>query len=157
MLRLNITMLIKVDCSLYCHYLAWSLRLVTFAQGVSVYMHVCVANVCHCACVHSCILFICSDILGLWFWIQSWYNELSQFCFTITNLLHCFPVTYPPRFMHLSALAIVRKLAGTVHCACADTTDWTFCKTCNRKRPKRAHHCRRCHQCVMRMDHHCPW
>lgn len=39
----------------------------------------------------------------------------------------------------------------------ADTSDWTFCKTCNRKRPKRAHHCRRCRQCVMRMDHHCPW
>ncbi|KAL8577775.1 hypothetical protein ACOMHN_001644 [Nucella lapillus] len=38
-----------------------------------------------------------------------------------------------------------------------DTSDWTFCKVCDRKRPKRAHHCRRCRQCVMRMDHHCPW
>ncbi|XP_070194296.1 palmitoyltransferase ZDHHC21-like [Littorina saxatilis] len=38
-----------------------------------------------------------------------------------------------------------------------DTSDWTFCRNCNRQRPKRAHHCRRCGQCVMRMDHHCPW
>ncbi|KAL8612724.1 hypothetical protein ACOMHN_025375 [Nucella lapillus] len=38
-----------------------------------------------------------------------------------------------------------------------DTSDWTYCKTCDRKRPPRAHHCRRCQQCVMRMDHHCPW
>ncbi|KAK6179475.1 hypothetical protein SNE40_011826 [Patella caerulea] len=35
--------------------------------------------------------------------------------------------------------------------------EWTFCPTCNRKRPPRAHHCRRCRQCVTRMDHHCPW
>lgn len=41
MLRLNITMLIKVDCSLYCHYLARSLHLVTFVQCVSAYVHVC--------------------------------------------------------------------------------------------------------------------
>ncbi|XP_076440552.1 palmitoyltransferase ZDHHC21-like [Babylonia areolata] len=39
----------------------------------------------------------------------------------------------------------------------ADTSDWTFCHTCLRKRPPRSHHCRRCQQCVMRMDHHCPW
>ncbi|XP_041360096.1 palmitoyltransferase ZDHHC21-like [Gigantopelta aegis] len=38
-----------------------------------------------------------------------------------------------------------------------DEADVTFCKVCNRKRPARAHHCRRCRQCVMRMDHHCPW
>ncbi|XP_076462420.1 palmitoyltransferase ZDHHC21-like [Babylonia areolata] len=41
--------------------------------------------------------------------------------------------------------------------ACFDTSNWTYCKICNRKRPSRAHHCRRCKQCVMRMDHHCPW
>ncbi|XP_064626626.1 palmitoyltransferase ZDHHC21-like [Lineus longissimus] len=39
----------------------------------------------------------------------------------------------------------------------SDQKDWTFCQVCQRKRPSRAHHCRRCKQCVMRMDHHCPW
>ncbi|KAH3697733.1 palmitoyltransferase ZDHHC21-like [Dreissena polymorpha] len=34
---------------------------------------------------------------------------------------------------------------------------WEPCKTCMRWRPPRAHHCRRCQQCVVRMDHHCPW
>ena len=32
-----------------------------------------------------------------------------------------------------------------------------FCHRCQRPRPPRAHHCRRCGTCVLRMDHHCPW
>lgn len=33
----------------------------------------------------------------------------------------------------------------------------TFCSICQHSRPARAHHCRRCGHCVLRMDHHCPW
>jgi len=33
----------------------------------------------------------------------------------------------------------------------------TFCKRCCKPRPDRAHHCRICGICVLRMDHHCPW
>ncbi|KAK9380035.1 DHHC palmitoyltransferase-domain-containing protein [Kockiozyma suomiensis] len=33
----------------------------------------------------------------------------------------------------------------------------TFCKKCNAVKPPRAHHCRMCKTCVLRMDHHCPW
>ncbi|XP_069584969.1 palmitoyltransferase ZDHHC3-like isoform X1 [Ranitomeya imitator] len=35
--------------------------------------------------------------------------------------------------------------------------DWTVCHRCETYRPPRAHHCRVCHRCVRRMDHHCPW
>ncbi|KAM9624045.1 palmitoyltransferase ZDHHC3-like [Morphnus guianensis] len=35
--------------------------------------------------------------------------------------------------------------------------DWTVCDCCEAYRPPRAHHCRICHRCVRRMDHHCPW
>lgn len=31
------------------------------------------------------------------------------------------------------------------------------CLICNGAKPPRAHHCRKCGRCVMRMDHHCPW
>jgi len=31
------------------------------------------------------------------------------------------------------------------------------CKWCNRYKPDRAHHCRVCRSCILRMDHHCPW
>ncbi|KAI9193371.1 DHHC palmitoyltransferase-domain-containing protein [Polychytrium aggregatum] len=32
-----------------------------------------------------------------------------------------------------------------------------FCKTCSVFKPPRAHHCRQCRSCILRMDHHCPW
>ena len=41
-------------------------------------------------------------------------------------------------------------------CLCG-TDDWTLCQVCGTRRPPLSHHCRRCGQCVRRMDHHCPW
>ncbi|CAH0482591.1 unnamed protein product [Peronospora belbahrii] len=32
-----------------------------------------------------------------------------------------------------------------------------LCRRCNLLKPFRAHHCRFCDRCVLRMDHHCPW
>ncbi|ANQ08281.1 Palmitoyltransferase [Plasmodium coatneyi] len=35
---------------------------------------------------------------------------------------------------------------------------YTICDKCNfLVRPERAHHCRSCKRCVLKMDHHCPW
>lgn len=31
------------------------------------------------------------------------------------------------------------------------------CKWCDKYKPDRAHHCRQCRQCILKMDHHCPW
>eukprot|EP00002_Diphylleia_rotans_P016689 TRINITY_DN3247_c0_g1_i2.p1 TRINITY_DN3247_c0_g1~~TRINITY_DN3247_c0_g1_i2.p1 ORF type:complete len:285 (-),score=42.44 TRINITY_DN3247_c0_g1_i2:154-1008(-) len=32
-----------------------------------------------------------------------------------------------------------------------------FCSKCDHYRPARAHHCRICKCCILKMDHHCPW
>jgi palmitoyltransferase len=32
-----------------------------------------------------------------------------------------------------------------------------YCEICQHIKPDRAHHCRRCGECVLKMDHHCIW
>lgn len=34
---------------------------------------------------------------------------------------------------------------------------YTYCTVCKLVRPERAHHCRLCNRCILKMDHHCPW
>ncbi|KAG6923515.1 palmitoyltransferase ZDHHC3-like, partial [Chelydra serpentina] len=47
--------------------------------------------------------------------------------------------------------------SSTSHKSERSNEDWTVCNRCETYRPPRAHHCRICHRCVRRMDHHCPW
>ncbi|KAJ7199299.1 hypothetical protein O6H91_04G009800 [Diphasiastrum complanatum] len=35
--------------------------------------------------------------------------------------------------------------------------DLRYCQKCRHYKPPRAHHCRVCKRCVLRMDHHCVW
>ncbi|MBA0793591.1 hypothetical protein Gohar_017986, partial [Gossypium harknessii] len=35
--------------------------------------------------------------------------------------------------------------------------DLRFCQKCSCFKPPRAHHCRVCKRCILRMDHHCNW
>jgi len=37
------------------------------------------------------------------------------------------------------------------------TGERRYCKWCGKYKPDRCHHCRVCKQCILRMDHHCPW
>uniref|UniRef100_A0A8C6VMF1 Palmitoyltransferase n=1 Tax=Naja naja TaxID=35670 RepID=A0A8C6VMF1_NAJNA len=47
--------------------------------------------------------------------------------------------------------------SNAAHQNSRNNEDWTVCNRCETYRPPRAHHCRICHRCVRRMDHHCPW
>ncbi|MQM03773.1 hypothetical protein Taro_036560 [Colocasia esculenta] len=35
--------------------------------------------------------------------------------------------------------------------------DLRYCQKCSHYKPPRAHHCRVCKRCILRMDHHCVW
>ncbi|KAK9712167.1 palmitoyltransferase for Vac8p [Basidiobolus ranarum] len=38
-----------------------------------------------------------------------------------------------------------------------DQTQVSYCKHCGTHKPQRCHHCSSCDQCILKMDHHCPW
>ena len=38
-----------------------------------------------------------------------------------------------------------------------DNNEIRYCYTCLMFKPDRAHHCKICNHCILKMDHHCPW
>lgn len=92
---------------------------------------------------------------------------------------HCCSMWWPPMsslggflnksiFLTFSALTIYNFLSAIfegpgyvpLHWRPANPADehyLQFCKVCQGYKAPRAHHCRRCGRCVLKMDHHCPW
>jgi hypothetical protein len=44
-----------------------------------------------------------------------------------------------------------------IGCELKRSGDRRTCKWCSKYKPDRAHHCRVCRMCILKMDHHCPW
>lgn len=60
----------------------------------------------------------------------------------------CVPSTYLPD---------IEDLDNPVHEIKRKGGDLRYCQKCSHYKPPRAHHCRVCKRCVLRMDHHCIW
>ncbi|XP_020258910.1 probable protein S-acyltransferase 16 [Asparagus officinalis] len=52
-----------------------------------------------------------------------------------------------PEYSYLTVLSLIALQGG----------DLRYCQKCSHYKPPRAHHCRVCKRCVLRMDHHCVW
>eukprot|EP00043_Microstomoeca_roanoka_P019436 m.218702 g.218702 ORF g.218702 m.218702 type:complete len:338 (-) comp16994_c3_seq6:80-1093(-) len=83
----------------------------------------------------SAALFWVHAVFAHWLLINIVYN---YFMVTVTNPGH------PPQ-MPLNDMGVNRQEGES------------FCKKCQSVKPARAHHCRVCGRCVLKMDHHCPW
>mmetsp|Transcript_2506 Transcript_2506/g.3686 ORF Transcript_2506/g.3686 Transcript_2506/m.3686 type:complete len:331 (-) Transcript_2506:183-1175(-) len=82
--------------------------------------------------------------------VYNWFN-IVLFCFLSFMAMWCHfntMVTDPGSVPH-SARVISNDSR-------ADDTI-TMCAKCDSFKPPRAHHCRVCGRCIVRMDHHCPW
>ncbi|XP_025807366.1 probable protein S-acyltransferase 16 isoform X2 [Panicum hallii] len=51
----------------------------------------------------------------------------------------------------------VEDAESTVHEIKRKSGDLRYCQKCCHYKPPRAHHCRVCKRCVLKMDHHCFW
>jgi hypothetical protein len=65
--------------------------------------------------------------------------------------------THTHTYINMNTSTCTHKQIHThTHCPTQGGTP-RFCQKCIRPKPPRAHHCRVCKRCVLRMDHHCPW
>jgi len=72
----------------------------------------------------------------------------SMFLLVITNFLRA--AYGDPGYVHLMKFTMPQNLFP-------DKLEKTCLKCNNRWKPPRAHHCKVCTKCILRMDHHCAW
>ncbi|CAM6009556.1 unnamed protein product [Sphagnum balticum] len=66
-------------------------------------------------------------------------------------------VIQDPGHVPSSYLPDLEDSAITLHEVKRKGGDLRYCQKCGHYKPPRAHHCRVCRRCVLRMDHHCVW
>ena len=60
-----------------------------------------------------------------------------------------------PKDWHESISGQESDAKQTASKAAAQSNRW--CRRCEAFKPPRAHHCKTCKRCIMKMDHHCVW
>lgn len=101
---------------------------------------------------------MCATCAGV-FYYQLFYLMPSFPDMTLTHITFWLSM-----FIMFASLYPVKRDPGIIR----NTRQWSveelahtrpdlFCPFCIVRMPIRAHHCRRCNQCVARFDHHCPW
>lgn len=85
-------------------------------------------------------------------------NTLFFTCLTFMALLSYTLAIFrdPGRIPH-SYMPDIEDDHISVHEVKRKSGDLRYCQKCSFYKPPRAHHCRVCKRCVLRMDHHCIW
>ncbi|XP_050242552.1 probable protein S-acyltransferase 16 isoform X1 [Quercus robur] len=96
-----------------------------------------------------------------WFGLMSSPGVFNAVAFTFIALMCVFtysdsvftdpgrvPATYAPD---------IEDTENPIHEIKRKSGDLRYCQKCSHYKPPRAHHCRVCKRCVLRMDHHCIW
>lgn len=82
---------------------------------------------------------------------------VSLYCYVLTlQLGPGYVADVPELSLDASPDAPPANIAVHAHTLKVDGS-FRVCGRCRVWKPDRAHHCRLCDECVLRMDHHCPW
>lgn len=85
-------------------------------------------------------------------------NALIFSCLTLMALLsYLLAIFRDPGRVPLRYLPDVEDRHTPLHEVKRKGGDLRYCQKCESYKPPRAHHCRVCKRCVLRMDHHCIW
>ncbi|KAK7286790.1 hypothetical protein RJT34_22025 [Clitoria ternatea] len=81
------------------------------------------------------------------------FTAIASMCvFTYRAAISTDPGRVPSTYM-----PDVEDVESPIHEIKRKSGDLRYCQKCSHYKPPRAHHCRVCKRCVLRMDHHCIW
>ncbi|KAF9595514.1 hypothetical protein IFM89_000602 [Coptis chinensis] len=96
-----------------------------------------------------------------WFGLKTSQGLLNAVGFTVMALMCLFTyaiaISKDPGRVPESFLPDIEDSDTPIHEIKRKGGDLRFCQKCSHYKPPRAHHCRVCKRCVLRMDHHCIW
>ncbi|GLT92570.1 hypothetical protein SLE2022_104010 [Rubroshorea leprosula] len=119
----------------------------------------------HTAAVFSAIAFIYFSTIFIfierWFGLMSSPGIMNAVVFTGVAGMCIFnyagAIRKDPGRVPSSYVPDIEDAQNPVHEIKRKGGDLRYCQKCSHFKPPRAHHCRVCKRCVLRMDHHCIW
>ncbi|CAN6471736.1 unnamed protein product [Victoria cruziana] len=106
---------------------------------------------------YTTVFVVVDDWLGL----RTSPGILNAGAFTALALMVVFSyllaITKDPGSVPSSFVPDIEDSESPIHEIKRKGGDLRYCQKCSHYKPPRAHHCRVCKRCVLRMDHHCVW
>ncbi|XP_077238977.1 putative protein S-acyltransferase 16 [Tasmannia lanceolata] len=100
-------------------------------------------------------------VIDEWLGLNTSPGFMNGVFFTLLALMSVFNYTIAivrdPGHVPASFMPDVEDTENPIHEIKRKGGDLRYCQKCSHYKPPRAHHCRVCRRCVLRMDHHCVW
>ncbi|XP_022743642.1 probable protein S-acyltransferase 16 [Durio zibethinus] len=110
------------------------------------------------AFIYFCTVFIFID---RWFGLMTSHGILNAVVFTGVAVMcvfnYSFAIFADPGRVPSSFMPDIEDSKVSIQEIKRKGGDLRYCQKCSHFKPPRAHHCRVCKKCVLRMDHHCIW
>ncbi|XP_038906305.1 probable protein S-acyltransferase 16 isoform X1 [Benincasa hispida] len=96
-----------------------------------------------------------------WFGLMSSPGIMNAIVFTAVALMcitnYALAIFTDPGRVPSTYMPDIEDSENPIHEIKRKGGDLRYCQKCSQYKPPRAHHCRVCKRCILRMDHHCIW
>ncbi|XP_038993161.1 probable protein S-acyltransferase 16 [Hibiscus syriacus] len=108
--------------------------------------------------VYFCTVFI---FIHRWFGLMTSPGMINALVYTGISVMCVFnyavAILADPGWVPSAYMPDIEDSKVSIHEIKRKGGDLRYCQKCSHFKPPRAHHCRICKSCILRMDHHCVW